>query len=77
MQAKAFGSKVYKVHKVCKVTGVLRIVSTDSSSCREQSAPQGSKDLIVLIDFRDFRDLFVGFLVFGDGDVIRFVFPDF
>ena len=71
MQAKAFGSKVYKVHKVCKVTGVLRIVSTDSLSCREQRAPQGSKDLI------DFTDLFVGFLVFGDGDVIRFVFPDF
>ena len=37
-----------KVHKVHKVTGVLRTVFIGSSSCREQSALQGSMDFIDL-----------------------------
>ncbi|RHR80340.1 hypothetical protein DWW52_04815 [Odoribacter sp. AF15-53] len=40
-----------KVHKVYKVTGVLQTVSNGSTSCREQSAPQGSTNLINFINF--------------------------
>ena len=50
-------SKVHKVRKVHKVMGVLRTVFIGSLSCREQSAPQGSTDLMNFIDFTDFIDL--------------------
>ena len=45
------GLKVYKVYKVHKVTGVLRTMFIGSSSCRGQSAPQGSINLMNFINF--------------------------
>ena len=48
--------KVHKVHKVYKVTGVLRTAFNGSPSCRQQSAPQGSINLINFINLMNFTN---------------------
>ena len=62
--------KVYKVHKVCKVTGILRMSFIGSPSCREQSTPRGSIDLIDFMNLTDLTDSII-FRIFVNTNTIK------